>query len=229
MPKPNASRFLFPLAVIILCLPAASHAHFIALEWIKEHVVNMHNSRSVAWNFTRLGIEHILIGYDHILFLIAMIIYGTRFRGNLKTITAFTVAHSITLALAALNLVNLPSRLVESFIAASIVYVAIENIFVKVQTDRWKIAFLFGLIHGFGFASVLREIGLPTHKFWVALVTFNLGVEIGQVIIVAAVFLIVSRLYSHEFYPKAATACTAVIAALGSFWFISRAFNLGLG
>ncbi len=136
------------------------------------------------------GIEHIAIGYDHIAFLLAVIVLGRRFWPLVKVVTAFTIAHSITLTVAVLGIATLPSALVEALIAASIVYVAAENFFVWDIRHRWWLTFAFGLIHGFGFASVLRDYGLPENALGLALASFNIGVEIGQLLIVAIAVLI---------------------------------------
>jgi len=135
------------------------------------------------------GIEHIAIGYDHIAFLLAVIVLGRRFWPLFAAVTAFTVAHSITLTLAVLGLVVVPSRIVEVLIAATIVYVAAENFFIRDIRHRWWLTFAFGLVHGFGFASVLREYGIPDHALVPALAAFNVGVEVGQVLVVAIAVL----------------------------------------
>ena len=114
------------------------------------------------YEFTVLGVEHIFLGYDHVMFLLALIVVGGRLLSLVKVVTAFTVAHSITLCLAALEIVRLPSQWIEAGIALSIVYVAVENFWLKRMEYRWMITFAFGLVHGFGFANVLRELGLPT-------------------------------------------------------------------
>src|SRR5208283_4694524 len=152
---------------------------------------------SAAWRFLRLGIEHIFTGYDHIAFLLALLLLGGRFVDLVKIVTSFTIAHSVTLALAALGLLNPPSRWVEALIAVSIIAVAAENLWVLrgapgasarvavALRHRWRITFAFGLVHGFGFASALQELRLPRSALVAGLVSFNLGVEVGQVTIVA--------------------------------------------
>ena len=135
------------------------------------------------------GIEHIAIGYDHIAFLLAVIVLGRRFWPLFAAVTAFTVAHSITLTLAVLGWVVLPARIVEPLIAATIVYVAAENFFIRDIRHRWGLTFVFGLVHGFGFASVMREYGIPDHALIPALAAFNVGVEAGQILIVALAVL----------------------------------------
>jgi hydrogenase/urease accessory protein HupE len=136
--------------------------------------------------FVLLGIEHILTGYDHIAFLVALVVVAPSFKAVLPIITAFTAAHSITLLLAALRVVSLNSRLVESAIAVSICYVAVENLFRKKATRRWLVAFCFGLVHGFGFASVLQTLIVGRANLVSSVVSFNVGVELGQLMIFAA-------------------------------------------
>jgi len=195
------------------------------------------------------GVWHIWIGFDHILFLLALLlpavllrrrwgrggggVHGvSRFKDAslsvLAVVTAFTLAHSITLSLAALQIISLPSRLVESAIAASVVFAAANNLVPMVQ-GRWLMAFFFGLIHGFGFASVLTELGLPTGALAVSLVGFNLGVELGQLAIVV-VFLPLAFVLRHTpFYQRGVLlggSWAALLVALA--WFVERAFNLSI-
>ncbi|HVY06128.1 MAG TPA: HupE/UreJ family protein [Burkholderiales bacterium] len=178
-----------------------------------------------AGSFFPLGIEHILTGYDHLLFLLALMLCGGGFVSLLKIITAFTVAHSITLALAALDLVVLPSAFVESVIALSIAYVAFENLLPRFAASRrWAVSFVFGLMHGFGFSSVLREIGLPKENLLLSLLNFNLGVEVGQLTIVALAAPILLRFRNRSWEPHAVTAISAVIFITGLVLFIERAF-----
>ena len=194
------------------------------------------------------GVWHIWIGFDHILFLLALLlpavllrrrwgrgsgVHGvSRFReaslGVLAVVTAFTLAHSITLSLAALQIISLPSRLVESAIAASVVFAAANNLVPMVQ-GRWLMAFFFGLIHGFGFASVLTVLGLPTGALAVSLVGFNLGVELGQLAIVA-VFLPLAFVLRHtRFYQRGVLVGGSWVALLVALaWFVERAFDLSL-
>src|ERR1035437_88389 len=172
--------------------------------------------------FVHMGILHIFTGYDHIAFLLGVVLIGGSFKTILKVVTSFTVAHSITLALAAFRIVELPSRLVESGIALSIVYIAAENLFFRKFDRRWIITFFFGLVHGFGFASALREVHLSRHLLATALFSFNLGVEIGQLCIVAVLLpglLYIGRLPFHTVIVK---SCSAVIFILGSFWLWQR-------
>jgi hydrogenase/urease accessory protein HupE len=176
------------------------------------------------------GIEHIFLGYDHIAFLVAVVLWARRLLPVIKIVTAFTVAHSITLSLAALNIVVIPSIVVEPAIAASIVFVALENFFSRDIDRRWRITFLFGLIHGFGFAGALREVGLPPNAVAVALAAFNVGVEIGQVAIVSlvipALLMLDALLAADRAKPARAAplvyALSALISLLGGYWFLTR-------
>jgi hydrogenase/urease accessory protein HupE len=175
--------------------------------------------------FALAGVEHILTGYDHVCFLIAVILWARRAWPVVKIVTAFTVSHSITLSLAALNIVTLPTALTEAAIAASIIYVALEN-FVSRKTDtRWRDTFLFGFIHGFGFASGLAELGVPQGAVLPALAAFNIGVEIGQIVIVLALIpllLGIDKFTKDERSPKLVWAVSAVIALFGAYWLLQR-------
>ena len=154
----------------------------------------------VATTYLRLGVEHILFGFDHLLFVLALVILVRDWRRVALTVTAFTIAHSITLAAAALGFVNVPGPPVEATIALSIMLVAVEILNARAGkpslTARlpWLVAFSFGLLHGFGFAGALAEVGLPQHAIPVALLFFNVGVEIGQLVFVAAVLSLISLL-----------------------------------
>ena len=178
--------------------------------------------------FVAAGIEHIFLGYDHIAFLIAVILWGQRLWPLIKVVTAFTVAHSLTLTLAVLDVVRLPSSVVEPLIAATIVYVAAENFFVRDISKRWRATFVLGLVHGFGFAGALREYGLPQGALLPALAAFNIGVEIGQVAIVALIFPLLlwsDRLGGAAGKGRSAAlvyTCSAVILVFGLYWLIER-------
>ena len=180
------------------------------------------------------GIEHIFLGYDHIAFLVAVVLWARRLVPVIKIVTAFTIAHSITLSLAALNIVVIPGTIVEPAIAASIVFVAVENFFSRNIDGRWPIAFAFGLVHGFGFASALQEVGLPPNAVVPALAAFNIGVEIGQVAIVSivlpALILVDGLTTTDDTRPTRAAplvyGCSALISLLGCYWFLARVFEL---
>lgn len=189
------------------------------------------NLNRSAWDqaaeFFYLGVEHILIGYDHILFLLALVMVS-RFWELVKIVTSFTVAHSITLALAALDLVTVNRTLVEIAIAGTIVYAAAENFWIEKSDGRWKLTFAFGLIHGFGFAGVLRDLGLPSDGLARALLAFNLGVEAGQLAIVAALFLPVALARQPRYGVWPCRVVSALVAACGLGWLLDRALGLSL-
>ncbi len=180
---------------------------------------------STFLEFLQLGIKHIFLGYDHLMFLFALILVGGRIVELIKIVTAFTIAHSVTLALAAINIVSLPSRLVESGIALSIAYVALENLLKEKPAHRWRLTFTFGLVHGFGFASVLKELGLPRQNLAASLLSFNLGVEIGQIAVVALLFPVVAWISRQPYQRVVVRAASVVILLFGLGWFIERAFG----
>ena len=189
------------------------------------------------------GVWHIWIGFDHVLFLLALLLpavlvreagrwqgvahFGAALREVLWVVTAFTLAHSITLSLAAMRWVELPSRLVESVIAASVVLAALNNLWPVVERRRWLVAFAFGLIHGFGFASVLAELGLPQETLVLSLLGFNLGVEAGQLAIVAAFLPLAYLLRDTRFYLRVVfIGGSLATLAVALVWFVERAFKL---
>lgn len=178
--------------------------------------------------FFKLGVEHIWTGYDHLMFLFALLLVCSTFLSAIQVVTFFTIAHSITLVFATLNLVWVDSRVVESAIAASIVYVGVENIVRSERSKgRWLITFLFGLIHGFGFATVLRDMGVASSPGGAAvpLVGFNLGVEAGQIVIAGVMLPVIWQLRkSAGFVRWGVRVCSAVVAAVGGFWLVQRLF-----
>ena len=206
---------------------------------------------STLADYFREGVVHIWIGYDHILFLLSLLLpavlmwsgnvsgragawdpapnFKAALWGVFKVVTAFTVAHSITLTLAVLGFAGLPSRFVESVIAVSVILAALNNVYPVITANRWMVAFCFGLIHGFGFANVLTDLGLPDEALAIALVGFNLGVEAGQLAIVAAFLPLAYGLRNTLFYRRWVLAGGSfMIAAIAAVWFAERAFNLEL-
>jgi hypothetical protein len=176
--------------------------------------------------FLWLGMEHIFHGYDHLLFLLGLIVIG-RFLDLVKIVTSFTIAHTITLLLAAFELVNIDPPLIETAIALTIVYVAAENLWTKEPKHRWVLTFAFGLVHGFGFANLLRDLDLPTGGFVRCLVSFNVGVEIGQLVIVALVWPLITGLNRWKHAAQAKAAISVAILVLGLGWLVDRALGLG--
>lgn len=200
-----------------------------------------------TWNrfkdFFIVGVEHILTGYDHIMFLLGLLLMITGFGNLLKVITAFTIAHSITLAIAVLGIYALPSILTESMIALSISFVAFENLYIqKLQTPprlhrtglfsklignkkkRWRLTFFFGLIHGFGFSAALRELGMPVGTRGISLFSFNLGVEAGQLLLVACVFPVIWYLRKKNSYDLIVRVVSIGIGVAGLGLAIQRIF-----
>lgn len=189
---------------------------------------------NVAWTYTVIGFEHIVMGFDHLLFVLALVLLLKGGWLVAKTVTAFTIAHSITLIGSTLGYLSLPSQPVEAIIALSIIFLAVE--IVKAQRDHdthgprlserfpWIVAFLFGLLHGFGFAGALAEIGLPQDDVPMALLTFNVGVEIGQLFIVAIALalLAVIRNFQQSWLQPVKTATSYAIGIIATYWFIER-------
>lgn len=196
----------------------------------ERHNLTLAPGAAALWHqsisFTALGIRHILTGYDHILFLLSLLMLGGGLRTLLKIVTAFTVAHSVTLSLAALDIVALPPRLVESGIALSIAYVAAENLWRGAQAtrSRWLVTFSFGLIHGLGFAAILREMALSRANLALSLVSFNFGVELGQIAVVTATFLSLRALATLSWESTMRRWVSAAAVAIGIVWFFQRAF-----
>ena len=176
-------------------------------------------------SFVLLGVEHILTGWDHLLFLVVLLLRGGGWRSLAKIITAFTVAHSVTLALAVLDVITLPDRLVEAVIALSIAAVAAENLVVNpVVSRRWVVSFCFGLVHGFGFSAALRELGLPAHGLLLSLFGFNAGVEAGQALVVAVALPSLALLRRTRWEPRMVWGSSLAILLAGIVLFVERAF-----
>ena len=185
-------------------------------------------AKDVVWFYLKLGFTHIIpAGADHILFVIGLCLLSTKVKTILWQATAFTVAHSVTLALSMKNIVVAPSAVVEPVIALSILFVAIENMLLS-ELKPWRIllVFLFGLIHGMGFASSLNEIGLPPGKFYTSIIAFNAGVELGQVAIILAMFsLIIVPFREKTWYRKAVVyTISSAIAVTALYWTVERVF-----
>lgn len=185
--------------------------------------VKQHRSGALVWSFFCFGMEHILAGYDHLVFLLGLILVGSQLRLLLRVVTAFTVAHSLTLSLAILGVWAPNPALVEPAIALSIVYVGVENWFVKDVQRRWLITFPFGLIHGFGFAGALQEISLPREQISLALVSFNVGVEVGQIAVLVGVLPVILWLRQQPWFVDHGVKGTNTgIILAGTWWFLAR-------
>jgi hypothetical protein len=189
----------------------------------RETRVNLRERHRGAASFVLLGIEHILTGWDHLLFLLVLLLRGGGWLSLLRIVTAFTLAHSATLALAALDVVTLPDRLVEAVIALSIALVAGENLLFRSPAPRrWLISFGFGLVHGFGFSSVLREIGLPAQGLVLSLLGFNVGVELGQALVVALALPALALLRHTRWEMRVIRAASLAILLVGAILFVER-------
>lgn len=184
---------------------------------------------SSFWGFLKLGVEHILTGYDHLLFLFGLLVACRRFSTAAKIITCFTLAHSLTLALAALDVVSLPGRVVEPLIAASIVFVGVENVVRRGEPGwRWALTFALGLVHGFGFAGALTVAGLGAGgaALLVPLFSFNLGVELGQTAVAALLLPLLWKLRDITAFERyGRVAISVAIAVAGAYWFVTRLFG----
>lgn len=180
----------------------------------------------IAWQYLTLGYTHIMPkGLDHILFVLGLFLLSTRWKPLLVQVTSFTVAHSITLGLTMYGVVSLSPSIVEPLIAASIVYVAIENVFTS-DLHAWRpfVVFGFGLLHGMGFAGVLKEVGLPRSEFLTGLITFNVGVELGQLSVIGLAFLVVGwwRKNAVLYRGRVVVPASLAIAATGLYWTVAR-------
>ncbi len=200
------------------------------LEPILDEAGNERGFLSTTGLYITIGIRHILpAGLDHILFVLALLLTAAKIRPLVIQISTFTVAHTATLGLAAAGVISPPSGIVEPLIAATIAFVAIENLLVS-EMPKWRplLVFTFGLVHGLGFAGFFGELGLPPGQFWSALIGFNVGVEIGQLTVIVAAFLIarslVRRLPAHEasFRRYVVLPCSGLIGFTGLFWMVER-------
>lgn len=189
----------------------------------REATVDLGDARTGWLDFIAMGAEHILSGPDHLLFLLALLALAKGLWPIVRIVTGFTIAHSITLSLAALGVVDVPGSIVEPLIAATIVWVAVENLVAPAQTRwRWLIAGVFGLIHGLGFASALTELGLPREAMVRALVGFNLGVELGQLTFVAIVMPPLVWLAKPGRLARLPQVLSVLVALMGGIWLVER-------
>ncbi|MDQ6845337.1 MAG: HupE/UreJ family protein [Bacteroidota bacterium] len=220
MQKRNTINLKFVSGLLCLALPFQTFAHTI------NYALEKAPANDVIWYYFKLGVNHIIpYGLDHILFVVSLCLLNTKLKTILWQATAFTVAHTITLALSMKGIIKLPADIIEPLIALSIAFVAIENILLS-ELKVWRIAiiFMFGLVHGMGFASALNEIGLPRNKFFTSIFSFNVGVEIGQISVISLVFLLIiipfgKRIWYKKFivYPL-----SAIIAMIALYWTFER-------
>jgi len=222
MHKKNKLPHLVFLLMSLLFITVSSYAHTI------NYALEKAPAGNVFWYYLKLGFSHIIPqGFDHILFVSGLCLLSRKIKTILWQATAFTVAHSITLALSMKNIIVAPSAVVEPIIALSILFIAIENMLLT-ELKPWRVAlvFMFGLIHGMGFASALNEIGLPRNKFALSIFSFNVGVELGQVTIILLMFgLIIIPLGKIKDYRKRVVfPLSALIGLIALYWTIQRVF-----
>jgi hydrogenase/urease accessory protein HupE len=189
-----------------------------------ESAPHIETSNNGWVSFFKLGMFHILTGYDHLLFLLVLLLRKQTFKQYAAIVTSFTIAHSITLSLAVLGIVDLPSRFVEAMIAFSICYVAVENLFRNEIRYRWGLTFVFGLIHGLGFANLLKEISINKTQLASSLISFNIGIEVVQILIVLLFLPILSFIHKQSYAKKVYQYGSILIFILGAFWLIERIF-----
>jgi hydrogenase/urease accessory protein HupE len=189
-------------------------------------IVASQSTFEVIISYISIGFEHIVPkGLDHILFILGLFLLSTHWRPLLLQVTMFTVAHTITLALSMNNIIELPANVVEPLIALSIAYVGVENVLTKeLHKSRLILVFVFGLLHGLGFAGVLSDFGMPKNDFAVALISFNVGVELGQLAVISMAFIVLRSYFkSHQLYRKIIVLPGSVsISIIGLYWFIER-------
>lgn len=224
--EPTIRRSL-PARVLMLsflglfcCQPLSAHVIVGELEKM--------STADAAIVYLELGYRHILpLGFDHILFVLSLFLLSPRLKPVLWQATAFTVAHSVTLGLAMYHVITPPARIVEPLIAISILYVALENIFsARLKPSRVGVVFLFGLVHGMGFAGALGRLGLPQHSYLLSLVMFNLGVELGQLTIILAAFFLLAKWFGGKpwYRKRIVIPLSIIIAVVAAYWTAIRLF-----
>lgn len=217
MPKPIKKYALF---ITLILITIAANAHV-----IKYELDRMDNTQ-VVLKYLQLGFTHIIpFGFDHVLFILCVFFLNANIKKIVMQATMFTLAHSITLGLAAYGIIKPPVNVIEPLIALSIVFLALENIFSdKVKPWRMVMVFLFGLVHGMGFAGALTDLGLPKYAFFKALISFNVGVELGQLSIILFMYFVVAKAFSQKTWYRARVVIPAsvIIALVAAYWTVER-------
>ncbi len=209
---------------LVLCLlaPFSSHAH------VDNPELEKLSRTDIFFVYLQLGFTHIIpLGFDHILFILSLFLLSPKLKTILWQATAFTIAHSITLGFAMYGKIAAPPHIIEPVIALSIMFVALENVITdKLKTSRILIVFAFGLIHGLGFAGVLKDLGLPKREFFNALISFNIGVELGQISIILAAWWLFGKWFNQKpwYRQRIVNPLSIIIAAIALYWTIERAF-----
>lgn len=210
------------LFLLLICIPLSGIAH------VNGADLSYATGSEIFSIYLGLGFTHIIpLGTDHILFILSLFLLSPKLKVIVWQATAFTIAHSITLGMAMFNAVSAPSYIIEPIIALSIAFVAIENIISEeLKSSRLLIVFLFGLIHGLGFAGVLKDLGLPKSDYMSALISFNIGVELGQLAIIFSAWLLFTRWFNQKpwYRQKVVNPGSAVIAVIALYWTIQRIF-----
>lgn len=213
---------IIQIVAILICMFGvnSASAHTMAYD------LTSMSKADVAWEYLKLGFQHIIpLGFDHILFVLGIFMLQPKLKTVLAQVTCFTIAHSITLALAMNGIIHPPGEIVEPFIALSIVFIGIENIvFRELKWWRLIVVFFFGMVHGLGFAGVLSEIGLPQKDFFSALISFNIGVEVGQTaVILMAILIFQSRFSDRPWYRNRVTIPVSLcISCIAMYWTVER-------
>ena len=217
--KYNITLLLIMVAIVI---PHVSFAHPM------DDVLSKLSRTDAVMLYLELGFTHIIpLGLDHILFVLSIFLLSPKLKVVIWQATAFTIAHSITLGLAMYEIITPPIYIIEPVIALSIMFVAVENIITdKLKSARIFIIFIFGLIHGMGFASVLTDLGLPKNQFFTSLITFNVGVELGQIAVILVAWILVGKWFSNKswYRQRIVIPVSAIIALIGLYWTIERTF-----
>jgi len=210
------------ILLLLLLISQPVWAHVVVGELEKMSVAD------AAMVYMGLGYKHILpLGFDHILFILSLFLLSPKLKPVLWQATAFTVAHSVTLGLAMYHVLTPPTRIVEPVIALSIMYVALENIISpKLKTSRIGVVFLFGLVHGMGFAGALGQLGLPKNAYLISLVMFNVGVELGQLTVILTAWFLLAKWFGNKPYyrKRIVVPLSAIIAVIAAYWTVQRLF-----
>ncbi|MEO6852124.1 MAG: HupE/UreJ family protein [Mucilaginibacter sp.] len=210
------------LAILMLLISQPLWAHVVVGELEKM------SKSDAAFVYLGLGYTHILpLGFDHILFILSLFLLSPKLKPVLWQATAFTVAHSVTLGLAMYHVITPPAKIVEPVIALSIMYVALENIFSpKLKTSRIGVVFLFGLVHGMGFAGALGHLGLPKDAYLTCLVMFNLGVELGQLTVILSAYFLLAKWFGDKPYyrKRIVIPLSVIISVIAAYWTVQRLF-----
>lgn len=220
-------NFKYKNLIALLCLVFAVMP-FSAAAHVDNPALQNLSRTDIFFVYLQLGFTHIIpLGFDHILFIISLFLLSPKLKTILWQATAFTVAHSITLGLAMYGVVSAPSHIIEPVIALSIMFVALENVLTdKLKPTRIVIVFVFGLIHGLGFAGVLKDLGLPQREFFNALISFNIGVELGQVSIILICWFLFGKWFNQKpwYRTRIVYPLSILIAVIALYWTIERAF-----